>query len=129
LVERAGAEIKIYWRTKYCMLQKYGKKKKVPHTELVRLKAEAKSANLVMCVRIIFGSRKGGLKPSMQANGINRKLICARTSTANIALRFGKKLAEAGAQSVMALKGVSLKHFSRQSNHSRSGFRRDGNVG
>ena len=37
---------KTYWATKYCMLQKYGKKKKVPHTELVRLKAEARKRHL-----------------------------------------------------------------------------------
>lgn len=32
---------KIYWATTYCMLQKYGKKRKVPYSELQRLKEEA----------------------------------------------------------------------------------------
>lgn len=29
---------KVYWATKYCMLQKFGEKKKVPSKELARLK-------------------------------------------------------------------------------------------
>lgn len=37
---------KIYWSTKYCMLQKYGKSRKVPPSELSRLKAEARRRNL-----------------------------------------------------------------------------------
>lgn len=37
---------KIYWATKYCMLQKYGKSHKVPQAELLRLKEEARRRNL-----------------------------------------------------------------------------------
>ena len=33
---------KIYWHTKYCMLQKYGANKKIPEDELKRLKTIAK---------------------------------------------------------------------------------------
>lgn len=37
---------KIYWSTKYCMLQKYGKSRKVPQAELLRLREEARQRRL-----------------------------------------------------------------------------------
>ena len=37
---------KVYWATKYCMLQKYGKRRRVPHTELLRLRQEARKRHL-----------------------------------------------------------------------------------
>lgn len=37
---------KIYWRTRYCLLQKYGKKAKVPISELAKLKAIGKKYGL-----------------------------------------------------------------------------------
>jgi hypothetical protein len=37
---------KIYWRTKYCLLQKYGKKAKVPASVLKKLRAFAKKYDL-----------------------------------------------------------------------------------
>jgi hypothetical protein len=37
---------KVYWRTKYCMLQKFGQKKKVPSRELARLKEVARKRKL-----------------------------------------------------------------------------------
>lgn len=37
---------KIYWSTKYCLLQKYGKKAKVPDDKLQQLKIVAKKYGL-----------------------------------------------------------------------------------